>query len=119
MQIDELYMEIMESNVFMLHGNKIELCEVLIQLCAAIDAEEDTDWSLGEDLECSLANLLIGAYWALTLWHAGQESMSYAAMCTIGMLYSPGMSSGPEDGSSEVIAYEAVCRYFKGENDEN
>ena len=106
---------IMQSALFRLNGEKIDLCASLITLADAIKAEEETNWSLGESLECSLDSLIVGAYWSLTEWHAGQASDSYAAMCALGAIFSPGMSSaptGPDDGS-EWDAYQAVNEYFE------
>jgi hypothetical protein len=65
---------IMQSELFRLNGPKIDLPAALIDLAHAIKAEAETDWSLGEFLECSLDSLIVGAYWSLTEWHGGQSS---------------------------------------------
>jgi hypothetical protein len=83
---------IMQSELFRRNGQKIDLCEELQTLCRAIKDEDETNWSLGEFGECTLDSLLIGAYWALSEWHAGQSSPEYAALCAIGGIFSPGMS---------------------------
>ena len=75
---------IMQSELFRLNGLKIDLPAALIDLAHAITAEEETDWSLGEFLECSLDSLIVGAYWSLTEWHGGQSSPEYAALCALG-----------------------------------
>lgn len=109
------YKAIMESNLFRLAGQEIDLCAELIGLCDEIKAlpREDDSWlSWGEFLECSAPDLIIGSYWALTEWHRGQGSAEYAARCALGDIFSPGMTAGPEPGSSEVDAYEACCGYF-------
>jgi len=88
----------------------------IIELCDEINAfDGDTeDWVyIGEFVECTVSDFLIGAYWALTEWHGGQYSDSYAAMCAIGTIFSPGMTSGPESESCEYDAYEAVGAYFE------
>jgi hypothetical protein len=117
MNTEAVFSRIMSSSVFRLNGPDIDLCSVLIELCDAINADDETDWSLGESLECSLDDLLIGAYWALTEWHGGQSSPEYRALCAIGSIFSPGMSSTPteEDGGS-FTAYELVGRHFEAKN---
>ena len=103
-----IYEKIMQSEIFRLNGSAIDLPAALIQLGNAVhgaDAEE-IDWGLGEWNEADLAALVVGAYWSLTQWHAGQSSPSYAALCSLGRVFSPGMTSGPEEGSGEFCAYE-------------
>jgi hypothetical protein len=110
--------KIMSSSVFHHNGPDIDLCEALIELCDAINAEEETNWYLGECADCCLDDLLIGAYWSLTEWHAGQWSIEYRALCAIGSIFKPGMSGPPteEDGGGERIAYEMVGEYFERRN---
>jgi len=104
---------IMQSELFRRNGQKIDLCEALQTLCRAIKDEDETNWSLGEFGECTLDSLLIGAYWALSEWHAGQSSPEYAALCSIGGIFSPGMSSPPtSDEESEYWPYVVVNNYF-------
>lgn len=112
---ERLFNRIMASSVFRRNGRKIDLCAALIDLCDAINAEDETDWSMGECHECSLSDLLPGAYWALTEWHGGQWSPEYRALSAIGGIFSPGMSSPPEEdeGGGERIAYEQVSAYFE------
>ena len=106
---------IMQSELFRLNGPKIDLPDALITLSRAITEEEETDWSLGEFLECSLDSLIVGAYWSLTEWHGGQSSPEYAALCALGCIFSPGMSSPPEnyEDGPEWEAYEACNRWFE------
>ena len=108
---------IMNSELFLIDGEKIDLCEAIIELCDAIQADEETNWHLGECGACCLADFLPGAYWALAEWHAGQASDSYAALCAIGSIFSPGRCSNtPEEDDSEWPAYEAVCQWFESRN---
>ena len=116
MKTEKAFNQIMESSLFRLDGREIDLCNSLIDLCNAIEDEEETDWNLGECLECDLASLLIGAYWALTEWHGGQWSNEYAALSSIGSIYSPNYANGPEPESSEESAYEMICDHFKALN---
>ncbi len=108
---------IMGSSLFRTDGADIDLCAALIELADAIDDEPESEggWVyLGEFLECTASDLVVGAYWALTEWHAGQNSPEYAAMCALGRIFSPGMSSGPEEGTGEEYAYKQVDAYFAG-----
>lgn len=109
---EAIFDSIMESSIFRLNGPKIDLCQALIDLCAAIKAEEETNWSLGECGECTLDSLLVGAYWSLTEWHAGQNSAEYAALCAIGSIFSPGSTSTPSEDDNEFIPYSAIGEYF-------
>lgn len=114
MTTNSAFITILQSNVFRLDGPEIDLCESLQTLCESIEKDPlETDWSIGEGLECSLADLLIGAYWALTEWHVGQYSKEYETLCMIGAIYSPGYSNGPEESTGEQTAYDLIREYFE------
>ncbi len=106
--------EIMLSEVFRLDGPAIDLPEALIELGNAVHAadSEEIDWCLGEGGEADLASLIVGSYWSLSEWHGGQASLSYAALCSLGQVFTPGMESGPEEESEESAVYELVCEWF-------
>lgn len=106
---------IMQSELFRRNGPKIDLPDALIDLAKAIKAEEETNWSLGEFLECSLDSLIVGAYWSLTEWHSGQWSDEYAALCALGAIFSPGITSAPESSEDgpEWEAYDACNQWFQ------
>jgi len=113
--IESAFDTIMQSEVFRTDGPSIALPEALALLGEAIrgnDTDENT-WSLGECLECDLGSLIVGAYWALTEWHAGQSSPEYRALSILGEIFSPGTTSGPELESAESIAYELVSQWFE------
>lgn len=116
MTTKEAYDRIMESEVFRLNGPKIQLAEALIDLGNCIKAEDETDWNMGEGNEATLDSLVVGAYWSLTEWHAGQESMTYAALCTLGSIYKPNMASAPSEEDSEYPAYELIGKHFEAGN---
>lgn len=104
------FLLIMQSSLFRLDGPDIEILESLQNLCDCINEDTlDTDWTIGESLECSLDSLIIGAFWALTECHGGQYSESYAVLCSLGTIFNPGMTPGPEPDSGEQYAYEAIC----------
>tara|TARA_R110000824_G_scaffold366642_1_gene555328 strand:+ start:70 stop:450 length:381 start_codon:yes stop_codon:yes gene_type:complete len=117
MNTKKQFNKIAESSLFRLDGEKIDILDELQTLCECIEEnsaaaeyeDEETNWGMGEGGECTLDELIIGAYWALTECHAGQESQSYAVMCSIGQIFQPGMTSGPEEESGEKTAYDLIC----------
>ena len=107
-----IFDRILASSLFRLDGERLDLPSVIIELCDAIKSEEETDWSLGECDATTLDSFLVGAYWALAEWHGGQASDTYAALCAIGGIFSPGMTSTPAEDDSEWEAYSAVNECF-------
>ena len=80
----------------------------LADMVAEYPGETD-DWLyLGEFSDCALCDYLPGAYWHYTEWHGGQWSDEYAALCAIGRVFSPGMTSGPEQDTGECMAYDEL-----------
>ena len=109
------YNAIIKSDVFRLDGASIDLPRALCLLGQAVDKyelPEDIWCSLGEFSEACLGDLIVGAYWACTEWHSGQSSDTYAALCALGQVFSPGMTCNPEPDTSEMIAYELICDWF-------
>lgn len=83
------------------------ITDAFITLCNAL-GNTDTDesvWYIGECSYVCLGDLIAGAYWHYSEWHSGQWSQSYAALCALGRIYSPGMTDGPEDDTSEQDVY--------------
>jgi hypothetical protein len=114
MKTQDAYETIMASEVFRLDGPKIDLPQALIDLCDAINTEDETDWNMGEFEQASLSDLITGAYWSLTEWHAGQYDITYAALSQLGTIFSPGMTSPPtEDMCGEYCAYELCNAWFE------
>lgn len=112
-QTEIIFDEIMSSDMFRIDGDPIDLPEKLIELGNAVFIDEREDkWYLGEGLECDLASFIVGAYWSLTEWHAGQYSVEYQALSVLGDIFNPNMSNGPEEDSSEQIAYEQCNEWF-------
>jgi hypothetical protein len=109
--IEQLFDKV--SNALFRVGNTLSYAEVtdlLIELANAIHSFPDDSeglWSIGECGDCTLDALLVGAYWHYTEWHGGQYSSGYAALCAIGEVFSPGMSSLDSD-SSEYFAYQQL-----------
>lgn len=105
-------------SIFRIGGPDIDLTAALITLADAVKGEdEDNDsWLyLGESGEFTCVDLITGAYWSLTEWHAGQWSDTYRAMCALGSIYRPGMECAPTDedeGRSDYWPYKAIGDYF-------
>jgi hypothetical protein len=104
--IKELFKKI-EKSIFSIEAvyQYPELAPKFIELASMLDEYDgDTeDWIYIGDMgcECNLASLLVGAFWHYTEWHSGQDSESYAALCAIGKVYSPGMECPPKDEDTE------------------
>ena len=110
------YNKIINSSIFRLNGENINLCETLIELVNEIDNSTDENAEYlneGEFNECCLGDLIIGAYWALNEWHGGQNSIEYAALCSLGTIYQPNRASGPDRDGGDWTAYEMICNYFE------
>jgi hypothetical protein len=71
---------------------------------------DESVWWIGESGECTLDTLIAGSFWFLSDYHAGQFSLEYSVLCQLGDVFKPGMTSGPEPGSSEVAVYEMLER---------
>lgn len=84
----------------------IRLCELINDYCSANDDTESL-WYIGEHTGAPLADFLPGAYWHYCQWHAGQARVSYQALCALGSIFSPGMSS-PEDDGPEADTINAL-----------
>src|SRR5210317_812510 len=64
-------------------------------------------WDIGEFGSCSLSDFIVGAYWHYSDWHSGQWSKGYEALCALGRVFSPNMSTLDKDGP-ESFAYEML-----------
>lgn len=97
--------------LFRVDGNLsyLRAVEAMRRLANSVEDDEtdESDWYLGESGETTLDSLLVGSYWFFVHYHGGQDSPEYAAQCAICSIFSPGMSSGPEDESSEKDVYNA------------
>lgn len=109
------YNAIMRSDVFKLDGPSIDLPRALTLLGQALHKYElpGSIWcDLGEFSEACLGDLVVGGYWACSEWHSGQFSDTYAALCSLGEVFSPGMSDTPDPEESEFTAYELIGEWF-------
>ena len=101
------YFCVVDNALFTINGKLgyDRVSDAIIALANAVheyDGDNNDMWSIGEFGECSLDNLIVGAYWHYTEWHAGQWSKGYAALCALGQVFSPGMT-GPEDDNSAYM----------------
>jgi hypothetical protein len=76
--------------------------------CSDDDSAAESLWAIGEHSCSDLADMITGAFWHFTEWHAGQWSDSYAALSALGGVFSPGMS-GPETDNATYLALEAIA----------
>lgn len=82
----------------------VRILEAIDLLVDKINELEETEniWFLGECCAFTVDDLIIGAYWHLTEWHGGQNSMSYAVLCSLATIFNPNMST-PEDENQAYI----------------
>jgi len=72
------------------------------------DECDNNYWTIGEYDLCPLDELIIGAYWHYTEFHEGQWSLSYAALCALGKVFSPGRT-GPESENEAYLALNELA----------
>ncbi len=114
MDLIALHAQILASSLFRIDGERIDLPAKMIELADAVKAAPDDEsiWYIGEFSEACLDDLIVGAYWAFSEWHAGQASDSYAALCALGSIFNPGMTNAPDEDSSAWPAYSACEGWF-------
>ena len=83
------------------------ITDTLIALANSVhNTDDEIDWEIGEFGMFCLSDLIVGAYWHFTEWHAGQTSKSYAALCALGQVFNPGMSDVEEDNEAYILLNE-------------
>jgi hypothetical protein len=106
------YYQILQSSYFRTNGPDIDLAEVALQLVDQIK-EADEDWVyIGEDEYLSLTDLVICLYWVFTDCHAGQGSDSYAALCQLGTIFSPNMSTINSEDDYVQECHRLICEQY-------
>ena len=107
------YDQIVNSSVFRTDGADINVADALVALDDAVRHEDNDAWLyVGESGPCTLPDLIVGAYWALTLWHSGQRSNEYRAFCALCEVFDPKCTGEPEPGEAGFDAYDAFDSYF-------
>lgn len=88
----------------------LEAIQRLAQEVIDTDTSDDecTVWYMGESSDATLDAVIVGAYWFLSAYHDGQDSLEYRVFCKLGEIFKPGMTSGPEPESSEKDVYEML-----------
>jgi len=89
------------------YAKTVKALDLMARLIADYDGDND-DWIYIGEFTCDIPTMLIAAYWHLSQWHGGQWSDEYRALCSIGEIFSPGMSSEPSRGDSEYDCYKAL-----------
>jgi hypothetical protein len=79
------------------------ITDTIIGLANAVHNDPEPDWYIGEGGEFCLDDLIIGAYWHFTEWHAGQYSKGYAALCALGQVFNPGMSTVEDENAAYTL----------------
>ena len=110
-----------EKNLFLTSGNLDypRTLEAIAKLSEAVEeytGDGEEIWFI-EGMASSPADVLMGAFWHLCEWSAGQASRSYEVSCIVGRIFSPGFSDGPEPDSCEEDVYSALSdmaeNYYK------
>lgn len=84
----------------------VELAEALVEYNG-----ESEDWIyLGEGSECQLGDMVVGAFWHYTEWHAGQSSRSYEALSSLGKIYQPNMEQPPSEDDEHSMEGDCYRR---------
>jgi hypothetical protein len=107
--IKQLY-DVVYHNVATINGTMDyeRVTDAIIALANEVhNTDTEIDWYIGEGNEFSLDDLIVGAYWHFTEWHGGQWSKGYAALCALGEVFSPNMSTLNED-RPEYYAYDLL-----------
>lgn len=104
---------VIERSLFFIDGNLnySRITDGLILLANAVqayDGEFEDIAYIGESSMACVCDIIPGAYWHYTEWHAGQWSKEYAALSAMGGVFSPGMSDGPEYATSEHDVFNAL-----------
>lgn len=105
-------LDVLEKNVTQINPtlNYSRVVRALELLGKAVhDYEGETeDWLYLNDCTYTADSFIVGGYWHLTEWHGGQWSDTYRAMCSLGTVFSPGMTDGCEPESCEEDIYNML-----------
>ena len=102
-----------ESTLFTIHPkfdyNRLtDAIDLLARIVHDYPGDGDDIWYIGEHGCCPIDSLIVGAYWHYSEWYSGQWSPSYRALCNLGRVFSPGMSSEPRRGDSKYYTYQCL-----------
>ena len=103
-KIEQLFNTI-QNELLTINGSMdyYEITEAIITLSNEVHNYNDSDteslWWIGEGGYCDLVDMITGAYWHYSEWHAGQSSQGYLALSTLGQIYTPNMETVDGDNS--------------------
>jgi|GEM_PF-7124422 len=80
-------------------------------LANLLDGHDEIDWGIGEFDNVSLDEFIVGAYWHYADYNNGQWSPEYAALCALGKIFKPGMSSADENSSVYLTLADMADEY--------
>jgi hypothetical protein len=89
------------------YAKTVKALDLMARLIADYDGDND-DWIYIGEYTCDMSTMLVAAYWHLSHWHSGQWSDEYRALCMIGQIFKPGMTSEPSRGDSEYDCYKGL-----------
>lgn len=110
--LNRLY-NVIHRSLFTINGRLSydRITDGIIRLAVMVQETETDDFTLtdiGENTECCLSDLIVGAYWHYSHWHGGQNSKGYKALSELSGIYSPGMESEPETESGEYSGFHML-----------
>ena len=105
--LDVLERNVTQINPTLDYSRVVRALELLGQAVHNYSGDNDDMWYLN-DCSYGVEAFIVGGYWHLTEWHGGQWSDSYRAMCSLGTVFNPGMTSGPEPESCEEDIYNLL-----------
>ena len=94
---------------------RITDCIIRLADLIATTETDELAWSIGEFQGATLDSLIVGAYWHYVDYHGGQSSREYAALSAISGIFDPGIASGPEPESGELIVYEMLSQLVENQ----
>jgi hypothetical protein len=102
----------LEKNVTQINGtlnyDRVVRALELLGIAVSKYDGETGDWLYINEFSYTPDAFIVGGYWHLTEWHRGQYSDSYRALCSLGTVFSPGMTAGVEPESCESYVYEML-----------
>jgi hypothetical protein len=108
----ERFFNVVDRSLFTINTNlsyerTLEAIERLCQEIIKADTSDDESvWWIGEFKNCSLDNLIVGAYWYCADYNDEDHPLECRVYDILGDIYYPNMSHGPED--CELDAYNAL-----------
>lgn len=104
--INKLCVMIGDSILGIQENSYNDVTDSIIELCGVLDhCDDDSIWECGSMV--SLESIIVGSYWHYVANHNGQGSRGYSALSSLGNIYNPNRSNGPDDDESRLV-YEQL-----------